>query len=292
MSQENRPTDLREHTKQLLAGSLKHVRAAGLAAALVPLAAVAASAQSALSCPSGGLCGFVWQDTNGNGIQDAGEPAISGAVVTLTSPSYPGGWTTGTDTSGMFNYDVPLGETYTISVQIPNGMTVSPTDVATTTDAFDSDGTNDNKGNSVTSVTHDGNFPNLAFGFVPAVVKSPGTGTPGYWKNHPEAWPVATITVGGYTYTRDQAIAWLDTVGKDKTTTMFSSLVSAKLNVMIGNDSSCVASTIAAADDWMKMYGPVGHGVAASSVAWKLGEPLHRLMDNYNNGMLCAPHRD
>ena len=21
-------------------------------------------------------------------------------------------------------------------------------------------------------------------------------------------------------------------------------------------------------------------------------EPLHRQMDNYNNGMLCAPHRD
>jgi hypothetical protein len=37
---------------------------------------------------------------------------------------------------------------------------------------------------------------------------------------------------------------------------------------------------------------PVGSNVAASSLAWKLGEPLHRLMDNYNNGMLCAPHRN
>ena len=25
---------------------------------------------------------------------------------------------------------------------------------------------------------------------------------------------------------------------------------------------------------------------------WKVGEPLHRQLDNYNNGMLCAPHRD
>ena len=73
---------------------------------------------------------------------------------------------------------------------------------------------------------------------------------------------------------------------------MFSSLVSARLNVLVGNDSSCVASTITAADSWMATYGPVGKGVAASSVAWKIGEPLHRLMDNYNNGMLCAPHRD
>ena len=35
-------------------------------------------------------------------------------------------------------------------------------------------------------------------------------------------------------------------------------------------------------------YGPVGSGVHAASFAWKVGEPLHRLMDNYNNGMLCA----
>jgi hypothetical protein len=60
---------------------------------------------------------------------------------------------------------------------------------------------------------------------------------------------------------------------------------------MIGNDSSCVASAIAAADEWMGAH-PVGSGVAASSLAWKVGEPLHRQMDNYNNGMLCAPHRN
>ena len=73
--------------------------------------------------------------------------------------------------------------------------------------------------------------------------------------------------------------------------TMFSSLVSAKLNVMVGNDGSCVASTIAPPTrGW-----PVRSGRQrrhAASLAWKLGEPLHRLMDNYNNGMLCAPHRD
>ena len=133
---------------------------------------------------------------------------------------------------------------------------------------------------------------NVDFGFFVPSVQQPGTGTPGYWKTHPEAWPVAQITIGGATYTRDQAIAWLDNVNKDRTTTMFSSLVSATLNTIIGNDKSCVASTIASANAWMQTYGPVGAGVHASSVAWKLGEPMHRLMDNYNNGMLCAPHRD
>ena len=282
MSQEIRQTELREHMKQLLQGPLKHVRAAGLAAALVPLAAVAASAQSPDVCPSAGVCGFVWQDTNSNGIWDAGEPTFIGAVVTL------GGTSIATDASGFYYFPVGPGS-YQVVVQIPPGTQPAPSNVATD---FDSDGIPDGLGNSVATVTVGASNGFADFGFVVPPVAEPGTGTPGYWKNHPEAWPVTTITVGGVVYTREQAIAWLESVGKDKTTTMFSSLVSAKLNVLIGNDSSCVASTIAAADDWMRTYGPVGRGVAAASLAWKLGEPLHRQMDNYNNGMLCAPHRN
>ena len=97
--------------------------------------------------------------------------------------------------------------------------------------------------------------------------------------------------MGGVTYTKAQAISWLSKVGKDKTTTMFSSLVPAKLNLLVGNDGSCVEPTIVAADSWMATYGPVGSNVGASSYAWSIGEPLHITMDNYNNGRLCAPHR-
>jgi hypothetical protein len=133
---------------------------------------------------------------------------------------------------------------------------------------------------------------NTDFGFFDPPAVQPGTGTPGYWKNHPEAWPVDSITIGGTVYTKAQALSWLEKPGKDRTITLFSSLVPAKLNVLIGNDGSCVASTIAAADAWMSEHGPVGSGVHAASLAWKLGEPLHRQLDNYNNGMLCAPHRE
>lgn len=44
----------------------------------------------------------------------------------------------------------------------------------------------------------------------------------------------------GYSYTKAQAIAWLGKVGKDKSATMFSSLVSAKLNVLMSNEHGCV----------------------------------------------------
>ena len=76
----------------------------------------------------------------------------------------------------------------------------------------------------------------------------------------------------GPTTRKPQAIAWLGKVGKDKTTTMFSSLVPAMLNVLIGNDGSCVNSTIATPTTGWR-HSPVGSGVAASSAAWAIGEP-------------------
>lgn len=126
----------------------------------------------------------------------------------------------------------------------------------------------------------------------PPPPSGPGTGTPGYWKNHPEAWPVDSITIGGVTYSKADALYWMDQPDGDKSVTLFRALVSAKLNVLIGNDDSCVADTIVAADDWLAAYGPVGSGVKAKSAAWKQGEPLSLTLDNYNNGLLCAPHRD
>jgi len=121
----------------------------------------------------------------------------------------------------------------------------------------------------------------------------PGTGTPGYWKNHPEAWPAEQGTLGGVTYTKSEAIAIMNTPGRgDKTYTMFSALAAAMLNVAIGNDSSCIAGTIYAADQWMATYGPVGSSVKGNSPAWQEGELLYVKLDAYNNGLLCAPHRE
>jgi hypothetical protein len=126
--------------------------------------------------------------------------------------------------------------------------------------------------------------------FVNCESEAPGTGTPGYWKNHPEAWPVSSIMIGGFTYSKEDAISHMSTAGKgDKYGTMFNALVAAKLNVLIGNNSSCIASTIAAADAWMAQYLPVVRG---NSYAWSLGEPLYRMLDRYNNGGLCAPRRE
>jgi len=311
MSDMNHEAGLENETKQLLNGPLKHVKAAALAAVLVPLASLAAATPASAQdfCPqSGGTCGFVWSDTNGNGVQDAGEPGIPGVAVTFSNGT--DSITVYTDVDGHYAVDFLTPGTYTVSVTTPQGTEPSP--VHSVTDSTkDSDGAPDGLGNSVVPDVQIAarNLPN-DFGFVTKAVLNPGTGTPGYWKNHPDAWPVSTITVGGVTYTKDQAISWMGKVGKDKTTTMFASLVSAMLNVTIGNDTSCVASTIESANTWMATYGPVGSNLPASSAAWSggtaqtpaldfmtpsapamSGDALNRQLDDYNNGRLCAPHR-
>jgi hypothetical protein len=286
MSQEIRQTELQEQTRQLLQGPLKHIRAAALAAALLPLASVAAAPASAQSCTvtaSAGVCGTVFTDTNDSGIlvPGTGIPGIAVNVCQLCN---------GTDNIVVYtdlngSYSVPLQNMgpATISVLIPTGTLASP--VVPGGNA----GSPNGFGYSVATVPSD--WLTTDFGFFTSPVQQPGTGTPGYWKNHPDAWPVTSITVGGVTYTKAQAIMWLGKVGKDKTTTMFSSLVPAMLNVLIGNDGSCVNAAIAAGNAWMAAYGPVGSNVAGSSSAWSIGEPTHITLDGYNNGLLCAPHR-
>jgi SdrD B-like protein len=292
MRHEVSSSGLRDKAQQLMDGPLKHIKAAALAAALLPLASVAATPASAQSACgfSAGVCGKVFNDLDGDGIQDAGEPGIEGAKVFVCSGLCEPSETMTMDTApdGTYFFDLqPDGTTYTVAVQTPPNTQASPTDA--TDDTFDSDGTPSGVYSVVTNVIANGAATD--FGFFTTRTNAPGTGTPGYWKNHPEAWPASGITVGGVYYAKGTAIAWLGKVGKDKSATMFSSLVSAMLNSLIGNEHGCVDETIVAANSWMTAH-PVGSNVAGSSAAWAEGESLHITLDNYNNGRLCAPHRN
>jgi hypothetical protein len=144
--------ELRDQTRQLLDGPLKHIRGAALAAALLPLASVAATPASAQPpvCASGGVCGTVFNDTNNNGVQDVGETGIENVQVLVCQRC------DGTDTisgvtgsNGSYSIFVPAGPT-TVFIVISQGMQASPPNVGD--DAFDSDGV-PNGGLSVASVT-------------------------------------------------------------------------------------------------------------------------------------------
>lgn len=221
---------------------------------------------------------YVWLDGNRDGVQDPWEPGIGGVVVQLVDEMGNVIKTTTTDGAGGYDFGVEPG-TYTVVVAPENfepggalagGTSTIGTDqlIRTLVDAND--------------WTYD-----LPYAFPPGE----GTGTPGYWKNHPDAWPVDEITVGGVTYTQDEAIALLDAPGKgDKTYDLFRALVPAILNVLSGNDSSCIADTIVAADAWLTTY-PLGSGVKGGLWNTSGGEDLLSTLDAYNNGLLCAPSR-
>lgn len=116
------------------------------------------------------------------------------------------------------------------------------------------------------------------------------TATKGYWKTHPEAWPVSSLTIGGVLRNKSTLMAWLSAEGIDNFDILGSQLVAAMLNVANGADNSCIASTITSANTWVATYEasrPIGAGTA-----WNAGEKLASKLDDYNNGKLCAPHRD
>lgn len=116
-----------------------------------------------------------------------------------------------------------------------------------------------------------------------------GTGTIGYWKNHESEWPVTSLTLGGVTYSQNTLISILKTPTRgDKSIAMAKQLIAAKLNLTNGTDPSCITDTVDASDNWLAAHGGVGSGQRQ----WDEGDLLHDDLDAYNNGLLCAPHRD
>lgn len=68
----------------------------------------------------------VWNDADGDGVQDVGETGLAGATVTLST-----GATTTTDSDGYYSFGDLAAGTYTVTVTVPSGW------VAT----YDADGT-------------------------------------------------------------------------------------------------------------------------------------------------------
>jgi SdrD B-like domain/Domain of unknown function DUF11 len=71
--------------------------------------------------------GFVFEDKNGNGKKDSGEPGVPGALVTLTGTDVLGATisakTATTDASGAYLFNALLPGTYAIAETQPNGFT-------------------------------------------------------------------------------------------------------------------------------------------------------------------------
>jgi len=237
------------------------------------------------------LGGTIFCDANCSGTRESNEAGLAGVTVNAYlcgTSTLVGSTVTGPDGTYFFapSATMPLGMTFYTCAVVPPG--------------YSAGGNPGNQGFACTTscftfaepcdCTHDIGLCPVTASCPSPPSPGPGAGSPGYWGNHPNAWPVNQIQVGGITYSKTAAIKNIKLGGKDKRWTIFASLVSAKLNVLIGNDSSCIASDIAAGDAWWAAYH--GSTVAGSSAAWKLGEPIHERLDAYDNGLLCAPARN
>ena len=139
---------------------------------------------------------FVWDDLNGNGIQDPGEPGIPGVAVTLVRPNADGTsqtYKTTTDDSGHYTLSVPPSgeEGYTVVFTPPSGMvpTVEGAGTSGTNSVIDSTGT-------VTGVTGVGGQTN---GTVDAGFYTPATVGGVAWNDnaHTGVWePGDTLAPG------------------------------------------------------------------------------------------------
>ncbi|HEX7308384.1 SdrD B-like domain-containing protein [Lentzea sp.] len=83
--------------------------------------------------PTNSIGDFVWSDTNGNGVQDAGEPGLPGVTVKLSN-----GATTTTGADGKYLFQGLDDGTYSVCFTLPSGYAFSPRD-AGGDDAKDSD---------------------------------------------------------------------------------------------------------------------------------------------------------
>jgi uncharacterized repeat protein (TIGR01451 family) len=144
-------------------------------------------------------------------------------------------------------------------------------------------------------------------GSAQVILLANGTGTPGFWKNHPEVWPILShvVLIGDWNHnwvcdteetclplTDTEAMAALSTPPKgDMTWNLARALMAAWLNVSAGNDSSCIVETIDLATAWL-IDNPLGSGVSGGDEAWREASVWAGLLDDYNNGLLCAEHRD
>jgi hypothetical protein len=109
----------------------------------------------------------------------------------------------------------------------------------------------------------------------------------GFWRHHPDRWPVENLTIGGIFYTKTEAIAIMNTPGaRDKTYDLFRHLAATMLNLFCGCDPDCIQETVGLADNWFISH-PVGSDVHANSPAWKLAKPWCKLLEKYNKGLLC-----
>ncbi len=120
-------------------------------------------------------------------------------------------------------------------------------------------------------------------------VGSSCTYTQGYWRTHPDAWPVTSLTLGTVTYQAAELMAILDNPAQGNGLVILThQLIAAKLNIANGADPSVVQQAITDADNMIGalVVPPIGNGYLAPGQTGDLTETL----TEYNEGTIGPGH--
>jgi hypothetical protein len=102
--------------------------------------------------------------------------------------------------------------------------------------------------------------------------------TQGYWKNHPEAWPVSSVKLGNVIYSKAQLLLIFNTpAAGNGLISLAHQLIAAKLNIAAGAIApSSVLGAIATADALIgsKIVPPIGGGFIAPATSSHLTDDL------------------
>jgi hypothetical protein len=126
---------------------------------------------------------------------------------------------------------------------------------------------------------------------LPCVGGSSCTYSQGYWRNHPDVWPVTSLTLGTVTYQAGELMAILDNPARGNGLVILAhQLIAAKLNIANGADPSAVQQTVTDADNMIGalVVPPIGDGYLAPGQTGSLTETL----TEYNEGTIGPGHCD
>jgi hypothetical protein len=124
---------------------------------------------------------------------------------------------------------------------------------------------------------------------LPCVGGSSCTYSQGYWRNHPNAWPVTSLTLGTVTYQAAELMAILDDPARGNgLVIVVHQLIAAKLNIANGADPSAVQQAITDADNMIGalVVPPIGNGYLPPGQTGDLTETL----TEYNEGTIGPGH--
>ncbi|MEQ8706124.1 MAG: SdrD B-like domain-containing protein, partial [Phaeodactylibacter sp.] len=122
--------------------------------------------------PLGELGDYVWEDLNGNGIQEMGEPPVANVTVNLLTENGDLIETTMTDANGLYLFDSLGPANFIVEFITPGGYEITPADNAGMDDTVDSDAGDDGQTDIITLGSGETNYTIDAGIYLPASLGS------------------------------------------------------------------------------------------------------------------------